>query len=89
MDGVKLASLHTVTTSEATKAAARLAGTCGVHGCTGVESIILSNAGTVLARAVTSYYSHHRVGIGHSHAEQVGHLRHYLLSAYGAEQSLQ
>ena len=42
----------------------------------------------MLARAVASHYGHPGLARSHSHAQQVGHAAHHLLTANGTEQAV-
>ena len=57
-DGSKLAGSHTVAAAQTAKSTARLARSASIHGSTSVQAIILSDARTILARAITTYHCH-------------------------------
>jgi hypothetical protein len=89
VDGIKLTRCFAIATSQATISAGCLASTAGMHGCTGAQTRILSNLGTMLAGSVTSHYSHHRLAIRDAKSKQVGYLTHRLGSAYRTHQSVE
>ena len=88
-DGIELAGTDTVATTQTAEAAARLTGTTGIDGSTGLQAVIPCNALTQLARSVTPYYGHHRFRVGNGHAQQVGHFAHYLTTADGTLQPVE
>ena len=87
LDGIKLTGCLTVATTQTSEATGCLACTTGMHGSTGTETRILSNARTMLTCAITSHYSHHRLSVGYRHTKQIGHLSHGLSTTYRTHQS--
>ena len=67
MDSVKLTCGNTVATTQTAKATCRLACSGRVHSIAGAQTAILSDARTILTRAVTSHNSHLGLSIRNSH----------------------
>jgi hypothetical protein len=59
-----------------------------MHGCTGSQTRILSDARTMLTSAITSHNGNHRFGIGYRHSQQVGYFSHGLGTAYRTKESV-
>ena len=83
----KLASSNTITTTQTTESAACLTSATGIHSCTSVQTIILGDTRTILARAITTHYSHLCLSVSHCDAQKVSHFAHHVSSTYRTHQS--
>ena len=81
-DGTKLASSHAITTTQTAESAAGFTSATGVHSSTGMQTIILGDARTILARAITTHYSHLRLSVSHCDTQKVSHFAHHISSTY-------
>ena len=86
-DGTELTGSHTVATAQTAKTATCLACSTRVHSCTGMQTIILGDARTMLARAITTHYCHLRIGVGHGDTQEIGYLAHHVGTTYRTHQS--
>ena len=87
-DGTKLASSHAITTTQTAESAAGFTSATGVHSSTSMQTIILGDARTMLARAITTNHSHLCLCVSHSQTQEISYLAHHVGTTYRTHQPI-